>query len=783
MRKSIKHLFGLTLGVSLALGLISSASAEGSVSVQVDGKTVQSAAYIDQNDRTMVSPDIADALGLTQKQEGSRVQFTRNGVSTYFTGSDATFSGSEMDTVPALRDGTLYVPLAYLAQAYNMPVSWDAGSKAVSVSTTSTGPISLDGVPAPAFDYSDANQLPMTGYFSKTLTYPDLQGNSAQREAYIYISEHASCRPYFYVIALPDKVDPTQFLMENGWFDLAEENGECLFVLAPGSGGWGSVEEELPFLTAALSWLNTPVADEADPNAPDKNKNYWSAFGEWYFVGYGEGCAPLEAWSAKNPIFVIAQVYLNGVSAGEAYLSEVGSQVYAVGTNGYDITENVKSRLAARGDQIITNQDIPVPTWFVNYDAADHSLQYWKTANDCSPSGTQNADYGTVYVQAGDSDAWQTQYAGPISKVAVDSRQSLSGREIHDFLTCYTRYDNTSAYGNALMLRGDYTDVIVNAHKSPDRYAEQKVTMPDGATATMICTIVDIEGEPREILFYIPENASELQPDGAPVITVWAGGSQTNIIFFDSTCWWETANQNGIALIFTNEAYNTSVAVTPADVDACYHAMLDLLEGWNDSGKFQFDLSRIYSTGQSMGSMESQQFAQETPDYYAAVASTSFYQDYPDAHSDKPIPTYLINGEGNGKDDTGTPYDDRWNRTDDWAQYFLRVNGFVYTPAVYAADGTVTTFGVPVSEPVFTVTGPYDRFETYTWINGQDIPLVQYTNSLYRPHNCLTSEIPMLWDFLEHYRCERDEDGAVTARYYSASAFKRDDQVLIQFGA
>lgn len=74
------------------------------------------------------------------------------------------------------------------------------------------------------------------------------------------------------------------------------------------------------------------------------------------------------------------------------------------------------------------------------------------------------------------------------------------------------------------MLRGDYTDVIVNAHKSPDRYAEQKVTMPDGATATMICTIVDIEGEPREILFYIPENASELQPDGAPVITVWAGG-------------------------------------------------------------------------------------------------------------------------------------------------------------------------------------------------------------------------------------------------------------------
>ena len=44
MRKSIKHLFGLTLGVSLALGLISSASAEGCVFGLVDGNWVLSAA-------------------------------------------------------------------------------------------------------------------------------------------------------------------------------------------------------------------------------------------------------------------------------------------------------------------------------------------------------------------------------------------------------------------------------------------------------------------------------------------------------------------------------------------------------------------------------------------------------------------------------------------------------------------------------------------------------------------------------------------------------------------
>lgn len=153
----------------------------------------------------MVSPDIADALGLTQKQEGSRVQFTRNGVSTYFTGSDATFSGSEMDTVPALRDGTLYVPLAYLAQAYNMPGLLGCRFQGSLCVYHLHRPHLAGWRTGPRLCYSDANQLPMTGYFSKTLTYPNLQGNSAQREAYIYISEHASCRPYFYVIALPDK--------------------------------------------------------------------------------------------------------------------------------------------------------------------------------------------------------------------------------------------------------------------------------------------------------------------------------------------------------------------------------------------------------------------------------------------------------------------------------------------------------------------------------------------------------------------------------------------------
>jgi hypothetical protein len=58
------------------------------------------------------------------------------------------------------------------------------------------------------------------------------------------MAESVPLRARFTVIALPDYVDTWDFLEKEGWIDLAEEHGEALFVLEPGDGGWGTVEEE-----------------------------------------------------------------------------------------------------------------------------------------------------------------------------------------------------------------------------------------------------------------------------------------------------------------------------------------------------------------------------------------------------------------------------------------------------------------------------------------------------------------------------------------------------------
>ena len=67
--------------------------------------------------------------------------------------------------------------------------------------------------------------------------------------------------------------------------------------------------------------------------------NVFSTFGEFYLAGYGEGAAPLEAWAAENPIFVISQAFVDGESAGDDYLASVSSKTYDGKSANGDITD------------------------------------------------------------------------------------------------------------------------------------------------------------------------------------------------------------------------------------------------------------------------------------------------------------------------------------------------------------------------------------------------------------------------------------------------------------
>ncbi|MBS5504822.1 MAG: hypothetical protein KHX28_01720, partial [Oscillospiraceae bacterium] len=599
----------------------------------------------------------------------------------------------------------------------------------------------------------------------------DVEGD---RQVTVYISEEASIRSYFTVIAVPNGVDTQQFLEDEGWIDLMDQKGEGLFVLEPGAEGWGSAAEEKAYMDAAIAFLKS--------GNNEAGINVFSTFGEFYLAGYGEGAAPLEAWAAENPIFVISQAFVDGESAGDDYLASVSSKTYDGKSANGDITDVLDKTLKQVGIAgEIAPKDVPVPTWLAAYTGSD---AHWKTANDC-----EAAAEGDTYYQKLDSDAYQTDYANSrleaagadhgISQVKVTGSADVSAAELYAWMAQYTRYDTTFAYSNAIAQRLDYTSARVAAQKQAKAGQVQK-TLSDG-TQILAQEDVAIDGhgtvqvgviafsdnsgdglwDPREYIIYVPEG---FEGKELPVLMIYPGNTQTDSIFLDSTLWWQIAEDEGIVLAFVCETYNASpCSVSHADSDKFYHSLITILEEQIDGSYADLDFTRIYGSGQSAGSNATQGFAVTNPEFFAAVASTSAAPQ-PKNEANEMIPTMMVTGQMDAGDMAKGFEAEELQR---WATYMLEVNGFDNT---FAADKASSTTSVDARHP-----------ELHTWskeMDGVEVPLFQWAQCLLRPHNCYPSDMPMLWDFMEHFSFEKAADGTVT-RYYSPSAFEKDDAVAL----
>jgi poly(3-hydroxybutyrate) depolymerase len=579
-------------------------------------------------------------------------------------------------------------------------------------------PEPLDGRAFPAYDYSRANKLPreMTGYWTKSF---DVGGQI--RTVKVYISPETPIRSYYTVIAVPDGADTARFLHRSRWIEIAERRDEGLFVLEPGPGGWGDAESEAAFLTAAMSFY--------------QNNRYFSIFGLHYLIGYGAGAPPLEAWAVAHPLRVISQAYVDSPGLSTRYLASYGAREFDGTTEGdYTPVE------FPPGFDLIRYDETVLPTWFIRPRRnAAASLAYWRTANDTAGDGLTDRVLGTVYRQRNGSDRWMTSFAGPIAKVAVKQRD-VSSDQIAGFLTSYSRYENFFAYSNQLVERANHA-----------RLGVQVRTM-------------SVEGFVREYLVYVPSSARRLWHDKAPVVFVWPGNSQTDKVFFDAAQWWKVADREGFVIVVVCEQYSsTSVSVSHRDSLTFFRQLRDVL-----TTEYRVDPSRFYSTGQSAGSQVTQNLAIAFPEYFAAVASTSFTA-APDAAdtigmdgvrhpaSHRTIPCYQIYGYGDLTFLAGDLWDDTQNALDEWARYHLDVND-LHLSDVDRRDGTPG--------------GRHNRFRTWTW-NDRDtaIPVLRLTKNLYRSHNTTPEETSMMSDFLRHYSREFDADGNAV-RYYSESGFR-----------
>ena len=769
--KLYRKLTAICLTAALAVGMAVTASADVSpVTVTVNGETASTSAYINSDWRTMVPAETAKALGVDYSVQGNSVTFTAGSISQTYTVGEA--AG---DTIPAMVNGTIYVPFYHLAEAFGYQVGWDRATG--SASATGAAPVvssarDLDSITTLDYDWSQAAQLPLTGWFTKRF--------EGGRQATVYIAEEASIRSYFTIVAVPDGVDTQKFLEDEGWIDLMDKKGEGLFVLEPGTNGWGSAEQEASYVSEAIGFVRS--------GNNSSRVNVFSTFGEFYVVGYGAGAAPLEAWVAANPIFVISQAYVGGQSAGQAALSSAGAAVYdGKNTSGYDpgFADNAAflETLQMAGMKQIARKDVPGPTWLANYSG---SQDYWTAANDCVSA----ADANGVYHQRKDSDAIQTAFANAqlpasaqygIAQVKVTNSEP-GAEDIYSFLSAYTRYDNTFAYSNALTYRLDYTSARVAAQqKAKDGSVKETLSngtqilgtadtkiAGHGTVQVGVIAFSDNSGDgkwdPREYILYIPDGFAGKE---LPVLLIYPGNSQTDSIFMDSTLWWQIAEQKGVALAFVCETYSASPSsVSHADSDLFYHSLITILREKIDGKYADLDFTRVYGTGQSAGSMATQGFARTNPEFFAAVASTSGLSRPVEGEAmaegvGGSIPDCVIVGQS----DLANLLPNLWESetSQEWLSYLFEVNKMTN-----AELGSIDDDHEFVNQ----------RTNVYTWENDDGIPVVKYGFTFLRAHNCSPYEMPILWDFLEHFSFEKSEDGTIT-RYYSASAFQSDDAVVI----
>ena len=650
----------------------------------------------------------------------------------------------------------------------------------VKVDQTSTGAASdFDSITNLEKDWSQAAQLPLTGWYTKNI---DVDGDNDfaddARTVKVYIAPEASIRSYFTVVAVPEGVDTYDFLKEQGWIDLANEKGEGLFVLEPGAGGWDDAQKESAYVEAAIAFLKSG-------NNIHK-QNVFSTFGEFYLAGYGKGAAALELWAAANPIFVISQAYVDGTSAGADALTAVASTPYDGKSSNGDITDVLDETLnqVGIGGQIAP-KDVPVPTYLAGYTGSEN---YWQSANDCATTETGAG----VYWQDIASKAYATEYANGqlkeegaehgISKVEIAADTSADAQAIYEWLSDYTRYDNTFPYSNAIAQRLDYTSARVAAQQDA-KDGQVKSTLSDGTQiwgqedikiaghGTVQAGVIafsdnsgDGKWDPREYILYIPEG---FEGKELPILMLYPGNSQTDSIFMDSTLWWQLAEKEGIALAFVCETYSSSPSsVSHADSDKFYQSLVTLMEEKIDGSYADLDFNRIYGSGQSAGSAATQGFAVTNPEFFAAVGSTSAAAAEKENSAFETIPTMLIAGQMDLGD---MPKGFESTSLQNWAKYMLKANGI---DKEFTAEDADQHFSADSRHP-----------DVYSWtktIDGVDVPLVQWALCLLRPHNCYPSDMPVLWDFMEHFSFVKGSDGSLT-RYYSPSAFEKNDAVKIDY--
>jgi len=439
--------------------------------------------------------------------------------------------------------------------------------------------------------------------------------NGLQRTAKYFIPKDTPQGTAIVILNVPEGKQTLPFLEESGWMAAAETESFCLFALEPAPGGWGTPEEEEPYLQAAVQEV--------------KVGHYCLAAFAPYVVGYGAIGVGLHKIVMADPLHTAAAVFLNAGNVDAVYREEYESKNYLV-SDSFDP--------AAEG-LCVPYRDIPVPIWIVSEkidSQTEAMLEYWKKAAKAGEP-KKNAVLGVVYPQHS-----ATEYTpeGNILKVALQTGSCdycccRTTNAIYNFLKQYYRY-GMGPCSNMISKRIDFK-AIGTEHRH----------------------FTDSNGIDREYLVYVPE-AYRNAKKKLPMIVAYHGASQSMRNMMANGLWYELADQEGMILVYPE----STLVPMPGELNGgqpfAYRPLWSLMDPDNMHtdldyanemldrviAEFPVDESRIYCTGHSMGCMMTNYLGSSSVSHrFAAVGATSGVLRAREHSGTQPVPAFMTIGQ------------------------------------------------------------------------------------------------------------------------------------------
>ncbi len=561
----------------------------------------------------------------------------------------------------------------------------------------------------PLNEYPDTTVMPernnehptwpsVTGFYTCDVTV----GENETRAIYEYIPEEMGPKRPTVLIAEPDGADSLTFLETSGWKALADEFKFDIILCEPKDGAWGTPEEEDPYIDAAVGYCTRNVIYRHGGQCA------------FYLIGYEAGADVMLYQAVTYPQFY----------AGAAFL----------GCKGIDsaVLETMKTTPSADPNRMISQ--IPLQVWISaeeESEAIEELVNYFVEANNCSASRNQVL-----------SDPYAERLYHPLRWLARTNEITDA-----DVSNVYVNCSGLDIYDNDF-IRYIWDDVLRHVQWAPAFTAIRATrAWAEAEEVGYVRQEIEVGGVNREMYIYVPTGLSGGTEEKVPMVICFHGANVNGNESAVRYGWYKIAEErNFIVVCPSGSQQETSF---PTNLTWSIAADVPFVEKLIDfmGENYPVDLSRVYTTGSSMGSIMCLWLQLMLPEKIAASASYDMVIDvsaYPCTNSEIKIATLTVSGSYDpnfgSRLDTGTPTD-----------AYLAMEGYFKDRL-----GLRDAVGYRNGNYVF-----------YYYTDDAGVPLFVYENCLTRVHADTPEDCYVCYDYMARF--SRDADGTL---YYMGVAVK-----------